>query len=167
MFCWCHVLWIMMCTSVWTLRRVQCTSGRQLSEGVKWRVAGKANVELLICLMINIVWCDSEYTAHRWVTTDSSSRQAITIVTCLRLEPEGTCATGSKLISLFWWLRKGGEAQAAGKKRCGGGGGRKSKAKAAPTKDPQSVAAKVRRELISERLKVLQDLVPNGTKQLV
>jgi hypothetical protein len=41
----------------------------------------------------------------------------------------------------------GGEVQAAGgKKQCGGG--RKSKAKAAapvPTKDPQSVAAKVQR----------------------
>ncbi|XP_062208307.1 uncharacterized protein LOC133909769 [Phragmites australis] len=62
----------------------------------------------------------------------------------------------------------GGEVQAAaGKKQCSGsGGGRKSKAKAAPvpTKDPQSAAAKVRRERIAERLKVLQDLVPNGTK---
>ncbi|KAL3525515.1 hypothetical protein ACH5RR_013887 [Cinchona calisaya] len=34
------------------------------------------------------------------------------------------------------------------------------------TKDPQSVAAKNRRERISERLKVLQDLVPNGSKVL-
>ncbi|XP_074287441.1 uncharacterized protein LOC141612523 [Silene latifolia] len=32
------------------------------------------------------------------------------------------------------------------------------------TKDPQSVAAKNRRERISERLKILQDLVPNGSK---
>uniref|UniRef100_R7W090 Transcription factor bHLH83 n=1 Tax=Aegilops tauschii TaxID=37682 RepID=R7W090_AEGTA len=56
----------------------------------------------------------------------------------------------------------GGEAQAAAKKQCGGG--RKSKAKVVPTKDPQSAVAKVRRERISERLKVLQDLVPNGTK---
>ncbi|XP_051222461.1 uncharacterized protein [Lolium perenne] len=57
----------------------------------------------------------------------------------------------------------GGETQAAAKKQCGGG--RKSKAKVAPTKgDPQSAVAKVRRERISERLKVLQDLVPNGTK---
>ncbi|CAL4957689.1 unnamed protein product [Urochloa decumbens] len=64
--------------------------------------------------------------------------------------------------------RQDGEVQAAaGKKQCAGsGGGRKSKAKAAPapTKDPQSVAAKVRRERIAEKLKVLQDLVPNGTK---
>nr|CAB3476561.1 unnamed protein product [Digitaria exilis] len=60
--------------------------------------------------------------------------------------------------------RLDGEVQAAAaKKQCGG---RKSKAKAAPapTKDPQSVAAKVRREKIAEKLKVLQDLVPNGTK---
>ncbi|KAL6848307.1 hypothetical protein ACP4OV_022435 [Aristida adscensionis] len=66
-------------------------------------------------------------------------------------------------------VRPGGEVQAAAAKKqcCGGGGGRKSKGKAAPaptTKDPQSAAAKVRRERISERLKVLQDLVPNGTK---
>ncbi|KAL5229294.1 hypothetical protein ABZP36_017559 [Zizania latifolia] len=59
-----------------------------------------------------------------------------------------------------------GEARTAGKKHC-----RKSKASATapvpPTKDkyvPQSAAAKVRRERISEKLKVLQDLVPNGTK---
>ncbi|GAB2300071.1 hypothetical protein Dimus_034112 [Dionaea muscipula] len=32
------------------------------------------------------------------------------------------------------------------------------------TKDPQSIAAKNRRERISERLKILQDLVPNGSK---
>ncbi|KAL9230074.1 hypothetical protein vseg_005466 [Gypsophila vaccaria] len=43
----------------------------------------------------------------------------------------------------------------------------KKPAKAKPsstTKDPQSVAAKNRRERISERLKILQDLVPNGSK---
>ncbi|CAH2065690.1 unnamed protein product [Thlaspi arvense] len=41
------------------------------------------------------------------------------------------------------------------------------KAKPKPTtspKDPQSLAAKNRRERISERLKILQELVPNGTK---
>ncbi|XP_039143247.1 transcription factor RHD6-like, partial [Dioscorea cayenensis subsp. rotundata] len=32
------------------------------------------------------------------------------------------------------------------------------------SKDPQSIAAKNRRERISERLKILQDLVPNGNK---
>jgi hypothetical protein len=61
------------------------------------------------------------------------------------------------------------QAAAAAKKQCGGVGARmKSKqaklAAPAPTKDPQSVAAKVRREKIAEKLKVLQDLVPNGTK---
>ncbi|CAA7410329.1 unnamed protein product [Spirodela intermedia] len=40
----------------------------------------------------------------------------------------------------------------------------KSKSKVNTCKDPQSVAAKNRRERISERLKILQDLVPNGTK---
>jgi hypothetical protein len=41
------------------------------------------------------------------------------------------------------------------------------KTKPKPTtspKDPQSLAAKNRRERISERLKILQELVPNGTK---
>ncbi|KAJ0242966.1 Transcription factor RHD6 [Hirschfeldia incana] len=45
--------------------------------------------------------------------------------------------------------------------------GTKGKAKPKPTnspKDPQSLAAKNRRERISERLKILQELVPNGTK---
>ncbi|KAK4776682.1 hypothetical protein SAY86_005370 [Trapa natans] len=36
--------------------------------------------------------------------------------------------------------------------------------KAVSMKDPQSIAAKNRRERISERLKVLQELVPNGPK---
>ncbi|XP_068642101.1 putative transcription factor bHLH086 [Aristolochia californica] len=49
------------------------------------------------------------------------------------------------------------------KKHCAGSP-RKPKAKPVPSKDPQSVAAKNRRERISERLKTLQDLVPNGTK---
>ncbi|WOL02897.1 hypothetical protein Cni_G11616 [Canna indica] len=48
------------------------------------------------------------------------------------------------------------------KKQCGNT--RKSKDKTSPTKDPQSIAAKNRRERISERLKILQELVPNGTK---
>ncbi|GAV73132.1 HLH domain-containing protein [Cephalotus follicularis] len=41
---------------------------------------------------------------------------------------------------------------------------RKPKPKSVTTKDPQSIAAKNRRERISERLKVLQELVPNGSK---
>ncbi|KAL8161146.1 hypothetical protein V2J09_012635 [Rumex salicifolius] len=40
----------------------------------------------------------------------------------------------------------------------------KSKSSTITSKDPQSVAAKNRRERISERLKILQDLVPNGSK---
>ncbi|KAL3035097.1 hypothetical protein AAZX31_02G231200 [Glycine max] len=39
-----------------------------------------------------------------------------------------------------------------------------AKPKLNPFKDPQSVAAKNRRERISERLKILQELVPNGSK---
>ncbi|XP_062217808.1 transcription factor UNE12-like [Phragmites australis] len=52
------------------------------------------------------------------------------------------------------------------KKPCGAGR-KTSKAMSAPTvptKDPQSLAAKNRRERISERLRTLQELVPNGTK---
>uniref|UniRef100_A0A0E0JD96 BHLH domain-containing protein n=1 Tax=Oryza punctata TaxID=4537 RepID=A0A0E0JD96_ORYPU len=61
-----------------------------------------------------------------------------------------------------------GEARAAGKKQCRKGS-KANKAASAPSpspnkEQPQSAAAKVRRERISERLKVLQDLVPNGTK---
>ncbi|KAJ4808111.1 Transcription factor bHLH83 [Rhynchospora pubera] len=48
------------------------------------------------------------------------------------------------------------------KKQCGTN--RKTKATTSPSKDTQSLAAKNRRERISERLKVLQELVPNGTK---
>ncbi|ESW13011.1 hypothetical protein PHAVU_008G160400 [Phaseolus vulgaris] len=39
-----------------------------------------------------------------------------------------------------------------------------TKPKSSPPKDPQNVAAKNRRERISERLKTLQELVPNGSK---
>lgn len=41
---------------------------------------------------------------------------------------------------------------------------KKQKSKSCPSKDPQSIAAKNRRERISERLKTLQELVPNGSK---
>ncbi|KAJ8455968.1 hypothetical protein OPV22_034884 [Ensete ventricosum] len=49
------------------------------------------------------------------------------------------------------------------KKQCGNTKRTKDKS-TSPSKDPQSIAAKNRRERISERLKILQDLVPNGTK---
>ncbi|CAE5963126.1 unnamed protein product [Arabidopsis arenosa] len=57
-----------------------------------------------------------------------------------------------------------GESTQPSKKPSNGVNG---KAKIKPTtspKDPQSLAAKNRRERISERLKILQELVPNGTK---
>ncbi|KAE8673156.1 bHLH139 protein [Hibiscus syriacus] len=41
---------------------------------------------------------------------------------------------------------------------------KKAKTKSGPSKDPQSIAAKNRRERISERLKTLQELVSNGSK---
>ncbi|KAL9226506.1 hypothetical protein vseg_002312 [Gypsophila vaccaria] len=49
------------------------------------------------------------------------------------------------------------------KKKCTTNTSKKSKF-VSKLKDPQSVAAKNRRERISERLKILQDLVPNGSK---
>ncbi|XP_071692889.1 uncharacterized protein [Rutidosis leptorrhynchoides] len=55
-----------------------------------------------------------------------------------------------------------GESEQALKKQCTT---KKNKQKpSTQPKDPQSIAAKNRRERISERLKVLQDLVPNGSK---
>ncbi|XP_029123877.1 uncharacterized protein [Elaeis guineensis] len=54
----------------------------------------------------------------------------------------------------------GGELRASKKHRRSTG---KTKANS-PSKDPQSIAAKNRRERISERLKILQDLIPNGSK---
>ncbi|KAI3813452.1 hypothetical protein L1987_18177 [Smallanthus sonchifolius] len=58
-----------------------------------------------------------------------------------------------------------GESEQAFKKQCTTNTAtKKSKQKATQPKDPQSIAAKNRRERISERLKVLQDLVPNGSK---
>ncbi|CAA7055682.1 unnamed protein product [Microthlaspi erraticum] len=58
---------------------------------------------------------------------------------------------------------KGENTQPSKKSNIGANGKAKSKATISP-KDPQSLAAKNRRERISERLKVLQELVPNGTK---
>ncbi|CAN6246374.1 unnamed protein product [Urochloa humidicola] len=56
------------------------------------------------------------------------------------------------------------EPQAVDAKKPCGAGRKTSKAPAVPTKDPQSLAAKNRRERISEKLRTLQELVPNGTK---
>ncbi|KAE8660748.1 bHLH139 protein [Hibiscus syriacus] len=43
-------------------------------------------------------------------------------------------------------------------------GAKKGKKRSPPSQDPRSIAAKNRRERISERLKILQELVPNGSK---
>ncbi|XP_027337528.1 putative transcription factor bHLH086 [Abrus precatorius] len=56
-----------------------------------------------------------------------------------------------------------GENMKASKKQCSTES-KMPKHKSSPSKDPQSVAAKNRRERISERLKILQELVPNGSK---
>ncbi|XP_042502414.1 putative transcription factor bHLH086 [Macadamia integrifolia] len=50
------------------------------------------------------------------------------------------------------------------KRQCSGVPRKPNLKSSAPSKDPQSIAAKNRRERISERLKILQDLVPNGAK---
>ncbi|KAF7135245.1 hypothetical protein RHSIM_Rhsim08G0086300 [Rhododendron simsii] len=57
-----------------------------------------------------------------------------------------------------------GESNQAIKKQCTNATKKAKQKSTTPSKDPQSVAAKNRRERISERLKVLQDLVPNGSK---
>ncbi|KAL7101638.1 hypothetical protein ACP275_08G066200 [Erythranthe tilingii] len=62
-----------------------------------------------------------------------------------------------------------GENVQAMKKQCVGSSSDSKKPKSKSqssiiSKDPQSVAAKNRRERISERLKILQELVPNGSK---
>ncbi|KAG4995278.1 hypothetical protein JHK82_032008 [Glycine max] len=56
-----------------------------------------------------------------------------------------------------------GESMKAAKKQCSIES-KTTKHNSSPSKDPQSVAAKNRRERISERLKILQELVPNGSK---
>ncbi|XP_021734949.1 transcription factor bHLH83-like [Chenopodium quinoa] len=56
------------------------------------------------------------------------------------------------------------ENMQASKKQCTSASKKSAKTKSSTSKDPQSIAAKNRRERISERLKILQDLVPNGSK---
>ncbi|KAJ8761271.1 hypothetical protein K2173_001327 [Erythroxylum novogranatense] len=86
----------------------------------------------------------------------------------LYLYPEGT--KGSDSIqefgtqdSTFHKRHNTGESAQTLKKQCNNAT-KKPKSKTVPSKDPQSIAAKVRRERISERLKILQELVPNGSK---
>ncbi|XP_022144026.1 transcription factor LAX PANICLE [Momordica charantia] len=47
---------------------------------------------------------------------------------------------------------------------CSDGGGKRSKGVVKLSTDPQSVAARERRHRISDRFKILQSLVPGGTK---
>lgn len=56
-----------------------------------------------------------------------------------------------------------GENMQAAKKPCTTAS-KTAKPKSSQSKDPLSVAAKNRRERISERLKILQELIPNGSK---
>ncbi|MED6121524.1 hypothetical protein PIB30_030951 [Stylosanthes scabra] len=56
------------------------------------------------------------------------------------------------------------ENMKAAKKQCTNESKMAKPNKSGASKDPQSVAAKNRRERISERLKILQELVPNGSK---
>ncbi|XP_059669525.1 transcription factor bHLH140 [Cornus florida] len=49
-------------------------------------------------------------------------------------------------------------------KKKGGGGGKRSSKVVKLSTDPQSVAARQRRHRISDRFKILQSLVPGGTK---
>ncbi|XP_068488336.1 uncharacterized protein [Phaseolus vulgaris] len=62
------------------------------------------------------------------------------------------------------YLEVGETMQAANAKKPCTTTSKATKPKSSPLKDPQNVAAKNRRERISERLKTLQELVPNGSK---
>lgn len=57
-------------------------------------------------------------------------------------------------------MKKNGSCSSSG----GGGGGKRSKGVVKLSTDPQSVAARERRHRISDRFKILQSLVPGGTK---
>ncbi|KAG7032728.1 putative transcription factor bHLH-like protein, partial [Cucurbita argyrosperma subsp. argyrosperma] len=61
---------------------------------------------------------------------------------------------------------EGESSGSVSKKQCTAAAAKKQKPKSSTAKDPQSIAAKNRRERISERLKILQELVPNGSKIL-
>nr|XP_025677423.1 transcription factor bHLH83 isoform X1 [Arachis hypogaea]XP_025677424.1 transcription factor bHLH83 isoform X1 [Arachis hypogaea]XP_025677425.1 transcription factor bHLH83 isoform X1 [Arachis hypogaea]XP_025677426.1 transcription factor bHLH83 isoform X1 [Arachis hypogaea]XP_025677427.1 transcription factor bHLH83 isoform X1 [Arachis hypogaea] len=56
------------------------------------------------------------------------------------------------------------EKMKASKKQCTNESKMPKSNKSEASKDPQSVAAKNRKEGISERLNILQELVPNGSK---
>ncbi|XP_059295190.1 transcription factor RHD6-like [Lycium ferocissimum] len=56
------------------------------------------------------------------------------------------------------------ESMQTNKKQCAAASKKGKPNNSVATKDPQSIAAKNRRERISERLKILQELVPNGSK---
>ncbi|KAK4367925.1 hypothetical protein RND71_011717 [Anisodus tanguticus] len=56
------------------------------------------------------------------------------------------------------------ESMQTNKKQCSAASKKGKPNNCIATKDPQSIAAKNRRERISERLKILQELVPNGSK---
>ncbi|GAB4832406.1 hypothetical protein Ancab_006422 [Ancistrocladus abbreviatus] len=75
----------------------------------------------------------------------------------------GQESTGAQQACFNKRPQQGEENMQAAKKQCVGGS-RKPQPKPTSSKDPQSIAAKNRRERISEKLKTLQDLVPNGSK---
>ncbi|KAF8108241.1 hypothetical protein N665_0113s0030 [Sinapis alba] len=87
-----------------------------------------------------------------WLYSDSSI-----VNTSSRHESTSPKPAGSKRLCT-------GENTQSSKKLCSGAKGKAEPKATASPKDPQSLAAKNRRERISERLKVLQELVPNGTK---
>ncbi|KAJ0043725.1 hypothetical protein Pint_18624 [Pistacia integerrima] len=88
-----------------------------------------------------------------WLYTD-----ATTVTDCILESGSSQDATTFKRPHM-------GESTQALKKQCTSATSKKpNKAKSITSKDPQSIAAKNRRERISERLKTLQELVPNGSK---
>ncbi|XP_073024076.1 putative transcription factor bHLH086 [Primulina eburnea] len=111
---------------------------------------------------LNIPKCTTNTTSHGLPET-SSSHHAATHFSWLNDQEENTelgaqVASKNKRPSM-------GESEQAPKKQCGVASNKPKSPKSVSTaKDPQSIAAKNRRERISERLKTLQDLVPNGSK---
>ncbi|XP_073128809.1 uncharacterized protein [Henckelia pumila] len=112
---------------------------------------------------LNIPKCTAAAAASHGLPETSSSHHAAAQFSWLNDLEENTelgrqVASKNKRPSM-------GESEQAPKKQCDAASKNPKSPKSVSTaKDPQSIAAKNRRERISERLKTLQDLVPNGSK---
>ncbi|XP_031398690.1 transcription factor bHLH83-like [Punica granatum] len=95
--------------------------------------------------------------SYGWLYSDAA------VIAADRIQETGT--QGSALLKRPYMGDESAPAAQPSKKPCTNAAkSSSSKPKPASSKDPQSIAAKNRRERISERLKILQELVPNGPK---